>query len=559
MCKQTVGMKWPLAGLAILALGFVLATGCGGKKSSSGPVCGNGRIDEGEDCETEDLAGQSCTSLGFVSGGLGCTDCHFDTSGCVEAGCGNAVIEGGEECDSSDLGGATCKDFGFSQGELVCKDCHIDASGCSETICGDGLAVGDEQCDGDDLKGNTCESLGFASDGILKCRADCRFSITNCLKCGDGVCHLAERSSTCPADCGVVSISAGAFHTCVVKADGSVWCWGAHEGHRMGGTGDVNFPMRLPDSFRGARAAVAVAAGLEHTCYLTQSDNDTESNVWCWGRNGFGEAGATPSAEVFPPKRVDGIPAMDELALGWYHTCGRAASSHSLYCWGRGDHGTVGNDAFDTRISSPAQVLSDVISVSLGRDHSCAVVGANHNVFCWGSNERRQIGWDTAQWQDVPVQVGTIANAVAFGAGAEHSCAGGNGALVSWGSNDHGQLGLPASYDTGASLYIIDGVPEQVVAGADYTCFLLGMPGQVWCMGGNDYGQLGDGTQDSRNWVAMVHQLDDVVSLAAGAHHVCALRSDQTVRCWGRNEYGQLGDNDTEAFSPVPVAPYGLD
>ncbi len=49
------------------------------------PVCGNGAVEAGEECEFGDLMGMDCASLpGFVGGELRCTPelCTFDTSGC---------------------------------------------------------------------------------------------------------------------------------------------------------------------------------------------------------------------------------------------------------------------------------------------------------------------------------------------------------------------------------------------------------------------------------------------------------------------------------------------
>jgi DNA-binding beta-propeller fold protein YncE len=47
-------------------------------------LCGNGVADGGEDCDTADLAGNDCTTLGHFGGALACNlDCTFNVSGCV--------------------------------------------------------------------------------------------------------------------------------------------------------------------------------------------------------------------------------------------------------------------------------------------------------------------------------------------------------------------------------------------------------------------------------------------------------------------------------------------
>ena len=107
---------------------------------TGGPVCGNSVAETGEDCDGGDLAGASCSSLGFDSGILACSSsCTFDTSSCSNdpgAVCGNGIAETGEDCDGFDLGGATCQSLGFDQGTLACGGlCGFDTSGCSFATC----------------------------------------------------------------------------------------------------------------------------------------------------------------------------------------------------------------------------------------------------------------------------------------------------------------------------------------------------------------------------------------------------------------------------------------
>jgi len=52
--------------------------------TNSGPSCGDGDIDPGEQCDGNNLQGFSCNALGLGSGTLGCDPvmCTFDTSMC---------------------------------------------------------------------------------------------------------------------------------------------------------------------------------------------------------------------------------------------------------------------------------------------------------------------------------------------------------------------------------------------------------------------------------------------------------------------------------------------
>ena len=160
-----------------------------GCTSTSTPYCGNNVIDDGEDCDGDNLGGQTCVGLGFDSGVLACTDtCEFDTSGCVAPLCGNGVIDHGEDCDGDNLDGQTCVDLGFVGGDLACTDaCEFDTSGCIATLCGNGIIDEGEQCDGTNLGGQTCVDLGFAG-GVLGCTDDCMLDTSLCdpiLLCDD--------------------------------------------------------------------------------------------------------------------------------------------------------------------------------------------------------------------------------------------------------------------------------------------------------------------------------------------------------------------------------------
>ncbi len=90
----------------------------------------------------------------------------------------------------------------------------------------------------------------------------------------------------------------------------------------------------------------------------------------------------------------------------------------------------------------------------------------------------------------------------------------------------------------------------QIAAGESHTCALLN-DGSVRCWGNGASGRLGYGNTDnigdnetpfSRGAIPLTEK---VVQLATGGAHTCALVNTGFVRCWGNNQYGQLGYGNT--------------
>jgi len=146
--------------------------------------CGNGVIEGSEVCDGANLSGNTCESLGFTGGTLGCkSDCSdYDYTFCTH--CGDNIIQQGELCDGTDLNGRTCADFAdFDKGELSClSDCTgFNTSKCSSYECGNGEVEPGEDCEPSplDLNGETCESRGY-DGGNLGCSNECLFDESNC-------------------------------------------------------------------------------------------------------------------------------------------------------------------------------------------------------------------------------------------------------------------------------------------------------------------------------------------------------------------------------------------
>jgi alpha-tubulin suppressor-like RCC1 family protein len=98
----------------------------------------------------------------------------------------------------------------------------------------------------------------------------------------------------------------------------------------------------------------------------------------------------------------------------------------------------------------------------------------------------------------------------------------------------------------------------EVAAGIFHTCAGKA-DGTLWCWGWNGNGQLGDWSFELETTPVQVTALGaSVVGFAAGVDHTCAHEADGTLWCWGHNQYGEVGDGtqqDRVQPAQVPLCP----
>jgi len=183
----------------ILLTAFALSA-CGDDGNGGDePVCGNDILETGEECDGTRLDGMTCQDFNFDTGTLSCSaGCTFDTSACENfpEACGNGDIDAGEDCDGENLNGQTCQDLGYPGGVLACSDsCTFDEADCQAEPCGNGQIDTDEECDGDELGGAGCADIGF-DEGTVSCTDLCLLDYSGCA-CTDD--NLEENDSPAEA------------------------------------------------------------------------------------------------------------------------------------------------------------------------------------------------------------------------------------------------------------------------------------------------------------------------------------------------------------------------
>ncbi|MEO0494646.1 MAG: hypothetical protein AAF081_14645 [Actinomycetota bacterium] len=331
------------------------------------------------------------------------------------------------------------------------------------------------------------------------------------------------------------AVVSGADHTCAIRDDGSVVCWGDN------GTGELGIGLDLGEDIGDESgemgdeltavdlpaAAISIAANRNHTCAIV-----TGGDVYCWGLNGFGQLGQGNKSTVTDPAGLDPValpPGRTAAAIttGSQHTCA-LLDDDTVACWGNGGNGRLGTGDTVQVGTNASQLGEDLdvvdlgagrtaLAVSAGQDHTCVLRDIG-DVVCFGRSGFGQLGQDsTDDWGSDPSHMGAGLITVDLGSGrtatnisthANTTCAKLDDATAKcWGSNLRGALG-------------------QLQFGADHI--------------GDDAGEMAD-----------LDPIDvggdmTIQIVTTGNGSTCAVVASADLKCWGIGTQGMIGQGNPD-------------
>ncbi|MBN2724359.1 MAG: hypothetical protein JXR95_09840 [Deltaproteobacteria bacterium] len=492
--------------------------------------------------------------------------------------CGDNKIDDSEECDGIVPDGFSCSNSGFQFGTISCtQNCTIDYSLCSNISpdCGNGIVDEGETCDGtpgDDL---SCESYGYPS-GVLECTENCTININGCAGalCGNG---MKDSTEACDDnDFGSISCESLGFlggnliceNNCsVINSDNCIEASSCgdnvideHEecdstntggtscesiGFYDGGNIGCNENCTLDVSgCLGGYCGDGILQGDYEICDGMIPDTDC-NELGFW-------SGSPVCTDCDIDSSTCAVPVF--VSNGYSHTCA-ITSSGATYCWGLNTMGQLGTGTMNK--SDPSlgysliplfvQLSSPLIKLSSSYYTSCGIL-EDGRMSCWGDGN------------PTPHIIPGYSNLVDLCTGQSHICGlDANGSLKCHGNNYYGQLGIGTSGDSFNTPQDVSSI-ENVVSvscGAHHTC-AIDSNDNLFCWGRGTDGRIGNHSLMNTVYPDLI--MSNAKNLSCGQKHTCAVDLDNNAWCWGDNYYGQIGNGSsgTDVLTPYETTSHGF-
>jgi alpha-tubulin suppressor-like RCC1 family protein len=309
----------------------------------------------------------------------------------------------------------------------------------------------------------------------------------------------------------VTAAASGTYANYALRTDGTVWSWGLDSNGQLGtGTplADSHVPVQIP----GLSGVTSLAAGTA-SVYALKADG----TVWAWGAGDSGQLGDNTRNDSSVPVQVSGLTGVTAITAS--DANGFALKSDgAVWAWGEGSGGELGNGASLVDALVPAQIagLSHVTAIAGAAESAYALAAGT--VMSWGDNTYGQLGNGTTTASRVPIAIAELTGVTALSASyfdgyALHS----DGSLSAWGVNNHGELGNGILTSTLVPVAVPGLTAVTAVEGRGSDASALRADGSVLTWGYNGFGGLGNGSTVDASTPVVVPGLSNVVGLAIGS------------------------------------------
>jgi len=335
----------------------------------------------------------------------------------------------------------------------------------------------------------------------------------------------------------IISTSHSSF---AIQPNGSLWAWGNNEWGQLGdGTNvDRHTPVKIMDD------AVSV---ISHNSVLTSYTLAVkrDNTLWIWGRHDFEQPEEEGIIDRYiPTKLLDDVVTVASNG----RTIMAIRTDGNLWAAGSNHFGLLTEEPGSGNRNYFEKIMDNVAAITMGTNHALAIRD-NGSLWAWGINRDGQLGDNTTVDRHVPIRimndVASVSACQAISAAIKN-----DGSLWVWGNvglRIRRLLDLDSS-DTNSPVGLHDAA--HTVSLSSGHMLMISTDNNLYGIGNNGYGQLGNGTNNATSeWIRI---MDDVDSVVTGRESVLAIDAGGCLWAWGDNERGRLGDNTT-IDRPRPV------
>ncbi|MES2379438.1 MAG: T9SS type A sorting domain-containing protein [Bacteroidota bacterium] len=347
-----------------------------------------------------------------------------------------------------------------------------------------------------------------------------------------------------------------------IKTDGTLWAWGSNLNGQFGnGTlAASNYPIQI------GTASNWVCVEITQSYTIALQANGT---LWSWGRNSsyLGIGVSFDNGFQTTPVRI-GTDSNWASFYAYGSVFGLKADG-TLWFWGYTGNTPYYIDTSVTEITTPVQHNAARDWVSASHMGSYCLLKADGSLWAAGDNTFGQLGNGnyTNGTGTTLSRVGDVNHKNWIKITSyyyNYNCAAvqANGTLWTWGFNLYGGLGDGTNINRNS--------PVQIGANKQWLFIRTGNAisggraiaanGTLWAWGANDYGTYGNGYMGTWLVPTQVNNDNNWINIANLATHAIGLKAHRNGFCAvGVNDYGQLGDttnNSTTVFNcDLGVAP----
>lgn len=345
-----------------------------------------------------------------------------------------------------------------------------------------------------------------------------------------------------------------------INNSGNLFTWGCNTCGAFGlnrGIEDISDPRTL-GNFKDLSAV------------FLRKDVFQRGSLWSWGLNTGGVLGNNSSSNLSSPVQI--AANSDNWRTICSGGCNAVAirSDGTLWTWGCGVDGQLGNGQASVTLSSPIQIgtSTDWKVASASGAHMLAIK-TDGSLWAWGNAACGKFGNGYCNNACAPVQIFTLSAPYCrwrdVVATPSHSMALSTGnELFTWGNNSCGQLGILAA-STAYNICRpcrIDNANNWCKAFSSYrfNSIALRTNGSLWAWGEGCCGKLGIGSVVNVSSPAQVFGGNNWATATIGKSVGAGISIDGRLWTWGCNGNGSLGTNDTiDRSSPVQTIAGGND